>query len=257
MKRCPTCNRNYTDETLRFCLEDGTPLASEAPPPTLVYGAPPAPPIYAAPPPVWTPTALPPRKRKVWPWVLGAFILVGVLGGGLIAIIIGLAALGSDSTNSNSSNSNTSNSNSNTSNSNSNISNVNRVVIAENTNSTNTNQKQPATSVAITKIYMAKDNGLGKPGAETESFSPSEHTVHVMVELDHAAEGTLVKFDWIAVDAGDMDDQSLKTLDYVTKDRENIVHANLTLPRDWTAGDYKVDVYINGQLARSVAYKIE
>lgn len=30
MKRCPTCQRTYSDETLRFCLEDGTPLVSEA-----------------------------------------------------------------------------------------------------------------------------------------------------------------------------------------------------------------------------------
>src|SRR5947209_12525261 len=30
MKRCPTCQRNYSDDTLRFCLEDGTPLVSEA-----------------------------------------------------------------------------------------------------------------------------------------------------------------------------------------------------------------------------------
>lgn len=27
MKRCPKCNRQYKDDTLRFCLEDGTPLA--------------------------------------------------------------------------------------------------------------------------------------------------------------------------------------------------------------------------------------
>lgn len=26
MKRCPKCNRRYEDETLRFCLEDGSPL---------------------------------------------------------------------------------------------------------------------------------------------------------------------------------------------------------------------------------------
>ncbi|HSQ23247.1 MAG TPA: discoidin domain-containing protein, partial [Pyrinomonadaceae bacterium] len=36
MKRCPKCNRQYNDDTLRFCLEDGSPLASttreEAPP---------------------------------------------------------------------------------------------------------------------------------------------------------------------------------------------------------------------------------
>ncbi|HEX8920000.1 MAG TPA: hypothetical protein VF766_00895, partial [Pyrinomonadaceae bacterium] len=26
MKRCPTCQRSYADETLNFCLEDGSPL---------------------------------------------------------------------------------------------------------------------------------------------------------------------------------------------------------------------------------------
>jgi hypothetical protein len=30
MKRCPACQRTYTDETLRFCLEDGTTLLSDA-----------------------------------------------------------------------------------------------------------------------------------------------------------------------------------------------------------------------------------
>src|SRR5262245_43432154 len=26
MKRCPECRRDYTDETLNFCLDDGAPL---------------------------------------------------------------------------------------------------------------------------------------------------------------------------------------------------------------------------------------
>lgn len=30
MKLCQTCGRTYTDETLRFCLEDGTPLGADA-----------------------------------------------------------------------------------------------------------------------------------------------------------------------------------------------------------------------------------
>jgi len=30
MKRCPTCQRLYTDDTLRFCLEDGTALLTES-----------------------------------------------------------------------------------------------------------------------------------------------------------------------------------------------------------------------------------
>jgi len=36
MRRCPKCNRQYNDDTLKFCLEDGSPLApsmrEDAPP---------------------------------------------------------------------------------------------------------------------------------------------------------------------------------------------------------------------------------
>jgi hypothetical protein len=28
MKRCPKCNRKYEDDSLRFCLEDGSPLSA-------------------------------------------------------------------------------------------------------------------------------------------------------------------------------------------------------------------------------------
>ncbi|HYJ45531.1 MAG TPA: nuclear transport factor 2 family protein [Pyrinomonadaceae bacterium] len=31
MKRCPTCQRTYADDTLRFCLEDGSALLTEGP----------------------------------------------------------------------------------------------------------------------------------------------------------------------------------------------------------------------------------
>lgn len=30
MKRCPQCNREYVDDSLRFCLDDGTPLTGSA-----------------------------------------------------------------------------------------------------------------------------------------------------------------------------------------------------------------------------------
>jgi hypothetical protein len=32
MKRCPTCDRTYTDEALSFCPNDGTPLVTDTPP---------------------------------------------------------------------------------------------------------------------------------------------------------------------------------------------------------------------------------
>lgn len=129
MKRCPTCNRTYTDLSLNFCLEDGTPLSTDAPggpdpnatlrypsprdtadpPPTEIYHPPPpvvtprpaAPP--PPPPPQWSPTPTqPPRKKSnaVW-WILGGFAALVVIGAGLVVMLIALASLGSDPNNSN------------------------------------------------------------------------------------------------------------------------------------------------------------
>src|SRR5215211_2144455 len=36
MKQCPTCGTNYADDTLRFCLEDGTPLVDGVEQPTVI-----------------------------------------------------------------------------------------------------------------------------------------------------------------------------------------------------------------------------
>jgi len=119
MKRCPSCNRTYTDTSLNFCLEDGTPLISDVapvsdpnvtiqyptprhttePPPTEIYRERPLlnqvpemlPPRSTA--PQWSPTPqLRPQKKSnvVW-WVIGGIAVVGILGVGLIIMIVALA----------------------------------------------------------------------------------------------------------------------------------------------------------------------
>jgi hypothetical protein len=139
MKRCPTCKRTYTDLSLNFCLEDGTPLTADAPPvdpnatirypaardteeppPTEIYHPPPPvvstrptqpqrqppppPPPPTQLPPAWTPTpiAAPPRKKSnaVW-WILGGLAAVLIIGVGLVVMIIALASLNSNTNNSN------------------------------------------------------------------------------------------------------------------------------------------------------------
>jgi hypothetical protein len=92
MKRCPTCGKNYTDQNLSFCIDDGTPLVpatSEDEPVAGDYrssdGKSPA---YEPP-----HTYVPPggsNKRKVWPWVLG---ILGVLVLGIVGVSIAAAFL--------------------------------------------------------------------------------------------------------------------------------------------------------------------
>ncbi|MEP6741102.1 MAG: hypothetical protein ABJB61_01280, partial [bacterium] len=148
MKRCPSCNRTYTDASLNFCLEDGTPLVAETapgadpnatvrytirdtkPPATEIYpsfppaGTPPpepsrpAAPISQPPAPVsqaqqWAPlpVSVPgplPRKKSNAIW----WIVGGAVIVGVIAIGLVVMLIVLASMNSNTNNSNNSNTNS-------------------------------------------------------------------------------------------------------------------------------------------------
>ncbi len=112
MKRCPTCNKQYTDENLSFCTDDGTPLVREAAPTpdpeaTLVspswpvapsesgdetkaesgVGSESSSPAYQPPQSIMSPA---PRKRSALPWILGilALLFIGVVGLGIVAAIV-------------------------------------------------------------------------------------------------------------------------------------------------------------------------
>ena len=138
MKSCPTCNRTYTDASLNFCLEDGTPLVSSPPAgfdpnATIRYtdprdtGHPPADvvrqvaPTYQVPPPVTghgsafgqqqrshlsVPLPPPRKSMAIW-WILGGVAVVAIIGVGAVVMIIALVGMGSNSdTNSNRGNAN-------------------------------------------------------------------------------------------------------------------------------------------------------
>jgi hypothetical protein len=131
MKRCPQCNRTYTDDALSFCLDDGSPLVSTtapssfdpgatvqypssretSPQPTIAYpGQAPTPPPSqpVAPPPAWSPMPpSAPQKRSVWPWVLGIGAVLVFMGIGVVILIFAIASV----TNSNNNNNGNSNSN--------------------------------------------------------------------------------------------------------------------------------------------------
>jgi hypothetical protein len=111
--------------------------------------------------------------------------------------------------------------------------------------------------IEIAEIHMAKDDGNGDPGDETSIFERGDRTIHCVTTLKAAKSGTQMKFSWWIVDAGDTQNRKIKEINYRTRTLENIVHGHLTLPQDWPAGKYKVDVYVNGDLDKTVFYTVQ
>ena len=124
-----------------------------------------------------------------------------------------------------------------------------------NSNSKTTTETDPGSGAAIKEIHMAKDDN-GAPGAESDSFAASDRTVHCVTTLKEAKSGTQMKFAWWIVDADGSQNQKIKEIDYKTRALENVVHGHLSLPQDWPTGKYKVEVYVNGDLDKTVFFSV-
>ncbi len=184
MKRCPQCNRTYTDDALSFCLDDGSPLLSTgapgsdpsatvqypqprdtSPQPTIAFNpgqaaAPPPPP-----PPSWNPMPpAVPQKRSVWPWVLGIGAVLVFMGIGVVILIFAVARIANDN---NSNNSNNSNKVANR--------NANKNANAEETN-TNANTRSNLTS--YTDDFSNKSWGTGESQYGNIWYQDEEYHMH-------------------------------------------------------------------------------
>ncbi len=177
MKRCPQCNRTYTDDALSFCLDDGSPLVGAAAPmsdpsatvqypqsrdttpqPTIAFSsgqaqAPPPQIPPSMPPPAWTP--MPPtvaQKRSAWPWVLGIGAVLVFMGIGVVILIFAVSRITNDNNSNNSNNSNkvaNKNTNKNTN-------------TASNTNADDTNNNTRSSLTTFTDDFSNKTWGTGE-----------------------------------------------------------------------------------------------
>ena len=174
MKKCPTCNRTFTDDALSFCLDDGSPLlsvGSSGGPPSYDPGAtiqynpgrdtnPPPPPAYTPSqvpgyqpqPPAWTPmppsvgmpVGAPQKKSKGIYWIVGIIAVVVVLGiGGIILAVVLVGMSNSNTNNGNANNSNTT---------------ANRNANANNANNSNSAESNKNTNSDSAKVYVAQDD---------------------------------------------------------------------------------------------------
>ncbi|HEX3230230.1 MAG TPA: hypothetical protein VHQ95_14740 [Pyrinomonadaceae bacterium] len=195
MKRCPQCNRTYTDDALSFCLDDGSPLVSTAAPssfdpgatvqypssrdtspqPTIAYPSQmptPPPPSQPVPPPAapaWSPMPpSAPQKRSVWPWILGIGAVLVFMGIGVAILIFAIASV--TNSNNNNSNSNSNRQANRNSNSNSNSNNTN--------SATNENSNTRSTLTSFTDDFSDKTWGTGPSQYGNIFYQDEEYHMH-------------------------------------------------------------------------------
>ena len=92
-------------------------------------------------------------------------------------------------------------------------------------------------------------------GSEATSTFNQDDTFYATVELANAPDDTAVKASWIAVEADGVDPGFM----IGEKELSGGSSLNFSLSNDqlWPVGEYKVDIYLNGELDRSLNFTVE
>lgn len=107
----------------------------------------------------------------------------------------------------------------------------------------------------VESIQLMSDDG-GKPGAAVESIKSTERVFHAEITLDVGKENK-VTVELLAVDTPEGKNVSVITKDYELGGIENAITMTYSLPRDWPAGTYRINVSTGGKLLTAKEFKIQ
>lgn len=109
------------------------------------------------------------------------------------------------------------------------------------------------TTANIQEAYMSQDADGNSP---TTVYS-QDAVFYVQVDLANAPEDTLLKAVWTVVDAQDTDPNLvINETEFTSSD--GLIHFQLeNTDYLWPVGEYKVDIYLNGTLDRTLTFYVE
>ncbi len=101
-------------------------------------------------------------------------------------------------------------------------------------------------------IWLASDEA----GQNRTTVFAQDATFNLFVELNNAPDDTNLKASWIAVNVDGSDPNSvIYETDYTSGD--DVIRFYLTNDAPWGTGSYKVDIYVNGNLEKSLGFSVQ
>ncbi len=111
--------------------------------------------------------------------------------------------------------------------------------------------------IGVEEISLARDNGSGEAGETANVFMTTDVTIHCFVQLA-SAKSVLVKMNFVAVKAGSLKPETkVVSVSYKTNGKHNVVNFNASPETVWAAGAYRIDILIDGKLAKSLEFEIK
>lgn len=104
---------------------------------------------------------------------------------------------------------------------------------------------------AVEQIVLSRDDGKGNAGQITDSFMTKDIPIHCFVQLN-SPQATQIKMVLVAVKAVNLRPEArIVTVNFKTNDKQDSVNFTASPEKYWAAGDYRIDVFLDGKLARS------
>lgn len=114
----------------------------------------------------------------------------------------------------------------------------------------------PESDTGEANVYLAKDDGKGKPGEPATEFSTTDTPIHCVVKLGDTAPVT-VKMFLVAVNVSGMKpDSRIISASYTTSDGQNEVFFNGRPQKIWFSGTYRADIFVDEKPFRSLDFVI-
>lgn len=120
-----------------------------------------------------------------------------------------------------------------------------------------TEKTETESEIAVEEISLARDDGKGNAGENTDNFLTTNVPIHCFVQLN-AAKAVQIKMNLVAVKAVNLrPEMRVVTVSFKTNDQQNSVNFTVSPEKIWAAGDYRIDVFLDGKLARNKTFTIE
>lgn len=111
--------------------------------------------------------------------------------------------------------------------------------------------------VGVEEIFLAKDDGAGKMGDAAEDFLTTDIPIYCVVQLNSNKPAT-VKMNFVAVNVkGVKAETKVLSVNYKTNGKQNRVNFTGTPEGNWMAGNYRIDIFIDGKPATGKSFEIK
>lgn len=114
-----------------------------------------------------------------------------------------------------------------------------------------------AVSAVLEDVYLARDDGEGNAGDVTSVFRTTDIPIHCIVVLK-TPDPASVRMNFVAVKvAGVKPDSRVVSASYATQQGQDRVFFTGRPHGKWVVGEYRIDVFVNDKLEKSVPFEVK